>query len=347
MKRDGRKGAQGRGRNEVRKGGKQVGVRVLHFPSYYWLIYARDSWDNGKEKVVSLRQHPVMNSSVQFCQYFVQIWPDLIRPREMQHLDQSGIDLLVWSDDQPFPCVVQCKGFYQHDELGDAQLHQITKSIEAFRQSPFRCREYVLVHNRQGENRAIHQEITKQLQGLEQIGKAERAYVWDRQVLLRNAKQGLLRLLIDALSNQSQSLLETQRQFFVFGDVYLEEVPMLSYRWKAKRNFKPELSIEGSVRRTRMSRVIDKAKKARWLLLNGSFGSGKTTAALRAAVKKDAHVIYVRSRDLPNDYGSMGTSYLAQNIVRSLDTFAEFDEQTRGAREAFRANLESSFEESG
>jgi hypothetical protein len=43
-------------------------------------------------------------------------WPDAIAPPALNWLDQAGIDLMVWSDAQPFPLLVQCKGFKVPEE---------------------------------------------------------------------------------------------------------------------------------------------------------------------------------------------------------------------------------------
>jgi hypothetical protein len=42
---------------------------------------------------------------------------EIIQAPELAGLDRAGIDLLAWTDIQPFPWVVQCKGFKEFEEL--------------------------------------------------------------------------------------------------------------------------------------------------------------------------------------------------------------------------------------
>lgn len=65
-------------------------------------------------------------------------WPSLVQTQARAAWDAKGVDLLVWTDHGPFPCIVQCKGF-QVQELGNDQLRQVENSIEAFRRSDASC----------------------------------------------------------------------------------------------------------------------------------------------------------------------------------------------------------------
>lgn len=50
-------------------------------------------------------------------------WPDAIPPPALNWLDQAGIDIMIWSDAQPFPLLVQCKGFkVAEEEMGKSQI---------------------------------------------------------------------------------------------------------------------------------------------------------------------------------------------------------------------------------
>jgi len=74
--------------------------------------------------------------------------------------------------------------------------------------------------------------------------------------------------------------------------------------------------------------LVSDFRKRRWTLFSGVFGIGKTTMALHSSEKITNGIIYIRSEDLQNPFGSVGTNYLMQKIVQSLDLFGEYDDET-------------------
>lgn len=254
-------------------------------------------------------------------------WPDLIQPRELRELDRAGIDLVAWSDTGHFSIVVQCKGLYAQESLVSAQMPQIRSSVASFRASGFTCHTYLLVHNRTGEDQAATQEIEILLKDLVSDGLAIEADVWDRQVFLSKCKERLKREIAVRVAGKAKALIDQAKRFFVFGDIFVDPVPVSTERWwfKADRTITREL--EDTVARSPMQ-VFDRAVRTKWTLLIGHFGQGKSTFALHAAATVSARLVYVHSSDLPGKFGSFGTNHLMQEILRSNPLFDEFDDAT-------------------
>jgi len=283
-------------------------------------------WETKKGELASASSHDFERRSLPLLRV---TWPSLIRPRETLHLDRQGIDLLVWSDDLNFPCVVQCKGLYKEEQLVESQLSQIHRSIEAFIRSPYTCDHYVLLHNRTGEEKETHSKIRAKLDELIKIGKAKAVTLWDRQTFIRDTKARLGDLLAAEVVAEAVRLLDQQRRFFVFGDVFVSNVPVTSRKWILRSGYSTSLESEGPPEEIDVSKLIISPSRSRWTLLIGPFGVGKTTTALRAASCSSNRVIYVRCQDFPDEQGSFGTNYLMQEIVRSLNPFADWEDETR------------------
>ena len=256
-------------------------------------------------------------------------WPNLVRPTELKKLDAAGIDLLVWSDDLFFPCVVQCKGLYQEDIVVASQLPQMMKSIDSFMNSPYKCDEYIMVHNRTREEQDVHDKIELKLEILREQGKAKTTKLWDRQTLIRQTKLRLKELISNNLSSKSMWRLERHNKFFLYGGVFVDAVPISTRKWLFNRGGEIKLEDESPIVETNIVELISSPKKTRWTLLLGHFGTGKTTAALRAASATRNKVVYVQCSELPDQHGGVGTNYLMQNIARSLDLFVDWEDETK------------------
>lgn len=265
-------------------------------------------------------------------------WQDLVRPREIKGLDKHGIDLVVWDDSLAFPCVVQCKGLYQEEKLITAQLPQVLRSIAAFLRSPYRCRDYVLVHNRTGEDRDAHEAIEAALKSLIDAGKADNTFLWDRQKLIRESKEVLKRIIADRVSKRAADRLEQQRRFFLFGDVFVEKVPAKRTAWRftALQNAQ---ATERQPEPVDLAQIIKSVKKRKWTLLIGDFGIGKSTMALQSASSVGSNLLYARADELPNVERSIGTNYLMQNVLRSLELFPKLDDKSAEELERLSGTL--------
>jgi hypothetical protein len=249
---------------------------------------------------------------------------------EMQGLDRAGIDILVWSDDRKFAWAVQCKGFKENEDIGQAQVKQIIKSIEKFRQSSFSCKRYVLLHNRTGENRDAVQLVEEALARLRKEGKAEDTYLWDRQKFINEARTRLKNLIIERMNENTNRLLSKQEELFRFGDVYVEQVPISEKQVTIDRHEGIRISsADAGPARRRVAELALQPSAGRWTMLVGEFGTGKTSAALHAARQTARQMIYVPAESMTDREGSVGTNIVLARAVEAVHLFDDFDDETR------------------
>jgi hypothetical protein len=256
-------------------------------------------------------------------------WPTLIRPQGQRELDRAGIDLVTHVDKGPFPCVVQCKGFYAQEEIGDDQVRQISDSIDAFISSPFSCYHYLLVHNRTGKNRPEARKIDQALQRLLATGKARTADHWDRQKFIGKLKRQLLTVVAERTREFSEVLLRQLNNAFAYGAVVVPSVPVAEQTLSFRRNAPVEMSEKSDSLRRQISSFLPEPHEHRWTLVVGPFGSGKSTAALQAAVNDGRAVLYVRCQDIAPPYSTSGTNLLLRKIVEALNLFDDFTDEDR------------------
>ncbi|MFQ5740898.1 MAG: hypothetical protein ACE5JX_17995 [Acidobacteriota bacterium] len=169
-------------------------------------------------------------------------------------IDRSGVDILAWSDDHPFPLVIQCKGFKVQDhELGRTQIENCRKSIAAFRESGLTARVYVLIHNRTGQNPEFRERVGFELADLVRSGVAEEAQLWDRHTLLRNIAEAIQKRVRSQLALTEENLQEYSGESLLCGPV--REVPfrtanLFTSQYKLERATEgvapdPRLQVEG------------------------------------------------------------------------------------------------------
>lgn len=256
---------------------------------------------------------------------------EVVHSPAMGHLDRAGIDFVVWSDEGPLPWVVQCKGFKDQESLGPSQLAQILKSIEKFRNSEWSCEEYVFLHNRTGQNRDAERTIQESLARLREEGRAVVTRLWDRQTFIRDARKRLRDIFVKRMRENADRLLREQESMFGFGSIYVASVPVTERIIIIKRDEQMRMECVGdtNVRRRIAEFVLSSRGKARWTLLMGHFGTGKTTAGLHAAMSAGNDVIYVRGDDLIDGTGSYGTNVMLGRITDALGLFDDYDDETR------------------
>jgi hypothetical protein len=256
---------------------------------------------------------------------------ELILVPELQDLDRAGIDLLVWSDDRRFPWVVQCKGFKAKEEIGKSQVKQVLGSIEKFRHSEFSCANYVLLHNRTGENREAVQEIEKNLSALREEGKATSTLLWDRQRFISKAKERLRDVIVTRMREDAEITLHQQERLFKFGSVYLPVVPISEKRLVISHGASMHMEERGrKSSRQSIADLIISPGDARWTMLTGHFGTGKTTTALHAAKSKGHNVIYVRGEEMADQRtGGISTNLMLSGVAEALHLFDDYDDETR------------------
>jgi hypothetical protein len=256
-------------------------------------------------------------------------WPSIIRTQGQAELDRAGIDLVVHVDNGPFPCVVQCKGFYSQEDIGRSQVKQIASSIESFISSRFVCDNYLILHNRTGQNQEAVVEINLVLEKLLSSGKARVAEQWDRQEFLKRLKKRMLAVVAERTREFSEVLVRQLNSAFTYGAVVVPLVPVAEQTLSLRRNATVEMSEKSEVRRRPISSILANSSERRWMLLVGPFGSGKSTAALHAAISEGRTVLYVRCQDISPPYSTSGTNLLLRKIVESLNLFDDFNDEDR------------------
>jgi len=256
-------------------------------------------------------------------------WPDLFRPPERDELDRAGIDLAAGLAGRHLACVIQCKGFYAAEQLTAANYRQIKKSIDKFIASPFTCDEYVLFHNRDSRNQSLGAKISQDLARIIDSGKCRKAKVWDRQTFVRDFSKLLRKHLAVRLAESSERTLARMSRMFDFGDLYVPTVPVSEKRLTLVRGKPPTIAPVAAAELREPAKLVSSAAATRWTLLMGLFGTGKSTAALRAAHHTRRLVIYVRCADMSPREGGVGTNSIMETILRSLALFEDFDEEAR------------------
>ena len=257
------------------------------------------------------------------------IWPELFRPPEGDQLDLAGVDLAAGLEGTHLKCAVQCKGFYAAEQLTRSNYRQIKDLVETFLASPFTCDDYVLFHNRDSRDKALTAAIESDLERLVRAGKAERARVWDRQTFIRDYSKEVRRHLTERLARHSDQILQRMSRIFDFGDIYVPAVPVSEQRLTLVRGERPKIEAITPMALREPARLISDPSTTRWTLLMGLFGTGKSSAALRAAQHTNRLIIYTRCADMIARDGGVGTNSLMESVIRSLALFEDFDEEAR------------------
>ncbi len=249
-------------------------------------------------------------------------WPSLVQTPNRKTWDEKGIDLLVWEDQGPFPCCVQCKGFHVQN-LSHDQVRQAEESIDKFLASDVTCDTYLLVHNRDGRHGKFNTRIRQRLDQVVSMGKAREAHLLDRQTLLNRAFNCMKTTLDAKLHKYSEELLRYFQSLFRYGNYYVPTVPVAERRLVFKRGEPCSVKKIHEVESLEVGKLLLSASETRWTLLAGMFGSGKSTAVLHAATSSDQAVIFVRCATLPVSPLMTSTNMLLEEIVKSLDFFKE------------------------
>src|ERR1035437_2404866 len=264
------------------------------------------------------------------CLPFLRLfWPSIAQAPPRQHWDQKGIDLLEWSEDDRFPCAVQCKGFVVQ-QIGADQLRQVLDSIAAFRNSGVKVHTYLIIHNRDGRNEQFRKRVENELEQIILSGQAIRAELWDRQKFLINSSTELEQCISKALQVHAKGLLSYYEGLFLHGSTYLSHVPVREFRLTFKR-LEPCTITPHTERRLRTaSDLVLSEADTRWTLLTGTFGSGKTTTVLHAAASTSKAPVLIECRTLPSGGHQLnGTSVVLEEGLKSLRILDSFDETDR------------------
>lgn len=247
------------------------------------------------------------------------LWPSIRQAPRMKKWDQQGIDLFVWTDEGPFPCAVQCKGF-EVQTLDRSQIEQVRSSIKTFRNSDYTAEVYILLHNRSGENRSFAEEVEKELKLLVDEGKARQAFLWDRERFLNHFFSAVEEALASSLRRHSEQVLKAVQKLFAFGSVHLDQVPVTHSRVIFNKFDDCQIQLVGRYENYRTTEILPDSRDSNWTILTGHFGMGKTMSVLASALSSEQPVIYVSCVSLPSSIFKAGnTSGLTQEIIRRLD----------------------------
>jgi len=218
------------------------------------------------------------------------IWPEAIAPPSRRSFDQSGVDHLVWSDVQPFPLVIQCKGFRSNEhEIGSSQIKQCLDSVQSFKKSGLKARIYVLIHNRDGRNKNFRSAIQNELEKLVFSGQVDQALLWDRQTFLKQAFDKTLERAISLLGQlRSDALYYTEIKIcepLEIVPLSLSELVINQYRLERQFSCNQKLGDP--------SKEILEFDESTLVLLIAEAGYGKTTTALRSFASGKRKIFYV------------------------------------------------------
>jgi hypothetical protein len=248
------------------------------------------------------------------------IWPTMMRPTPLSKWDRQGVDLLALGQDDTFSCVIQCKTS-QNKELDSEAIRRTRASIASFRNSGHQSETFLVLINGDGRSIAFNEAITADLADLISTGRVKKAELWNRQTLLNRTFLRMKEILGEALRRLSSERQEYFRTFFKFGAVYIDRVPVLEESINLRAYAPCERVTVQPVTRRSLPDLLKDSSTARWTLVTGIFGAGKTTAALQASVTKDRTAIFVSARDIGDGATRHGTNSLAQEIVSSLAIF--------------------------
>jgi hypothetical protein len=254
------------------------------------------------------------------------IWPSLQQARPRKEWDQKGIDLFTWSDEGSFECVVQCKGYIVR-ELRRKQLYEARKSINSFKDSGEKAKNYIFLHNRDRRWRDFHSEIEEELSALVTSGIVETAELWSRREMLFKVFDAMRRKLDTLLRQSASDILERFHSTFRLSLPYVPVVPVTENELVFRRlePCKKETVKPCSLRNVR--NFLKSPTVARWTLFVGVFGAGKTTAALNAAITSNLNPIFIQVASLSSKELRSGTYLLLENIVKSLELFKDIEDR--------------------
>jgi len=254
--------------------------------------------------------------------YLRVIWPNIILPPSLKGFDKKGIDLLVWSDAQPYSLVIQCKGFeVDENEMGISQIQQCTKSIKKFKDSKIKALKYILVHNRTKNAVEFTTKVQEELDKLveeDQIGEAE---LWDRHKLLNNAFNHLYDLALIAITSKKNIITIEENQ----SDIKpIKEVP---HNISTLVTSPYRLEKEGIIQQYTKDPLLDilEFKEKNLIIIIAEAGYGKTTMALRAFCESNYKVIYVQASRIPST--AAGAKLMFIECFNLDEIYDKYDEE--------------------
>ncbi len=218
------------------------------------------------------------------------VFPGLVGAPPRRDLDAAGIDHLELSDTQPFPVVIQCKGFAVRD-LEASQIRQSLDSIQSFRKSGLKAHTYLLVHNRMGGSSGFRKAVDAALRELVDADIVAVAELWDVDMLVKKALTALYDRLIVLARENNLSVIKEYAEAEPELCEPLHEVPLRVNALTVDQHRLTKM-IEGR------DQVADPVRacldtEARFSILVGYAGFGKTTTTLRMTQEAGLKTFFV------------------------------------------------------
>ena len=256
------------------------------------------------------------------CLPFLRLfWPATLQAIALKKWDNQGVDLLCLAEDGHIEIAVQCKTS-QKSDLGRDEIRDAKTSFEKFRKAGHTCDTYLFLINRDGRNLDYSKAIERELQSLIADGRAKRAEFWPLPKLLNHAFARMKRILVEALRQRAVQRQLEFHQLFRFGQVYLPLVPVKEERLVLKAGSPWTRNTVLPLSARPLTALLHDSTRARWTLLTGVFGAGKTTAALEASSRGVYTSIFVAASELGRRAQRQGFATIGQEIADTLRIFS-------------------------
>lgn len=252
--------------------------------------------------------------------YLEYLFPGIWGAKRMGEIDAAGIDLRSHTPDgAAIDVVVQCKGF-EVPVPGADQVNQIVKSVKSLRDSQYRPRRYILLHNRDLRNRVFREGALDVMAALQKDGIAASAELWNHLDLCNRVAEKLGSEIESTLADYSRALADDYEGAHFLAAETLEPIPLK----RGGITFTPALGgnglklSQGPPERSNLGDVLAPANDVRWTLISGPFGIGKTKVALVAALRESRRILFVRAADVIFPEGLSGKTAFMKAILRAI-----------------------------
>ncbi|WP_174907102.1 NACHT domain-containing protein [Burkholderia diffusa] len=257
--------------------------------------------------------------------------PELVLPSALKELDRKGVDIAFVTPGSIFPLVVQCKGFeVSVEELGSSQVGQVAGSVDSFINSGLKCKDYVLLFNRGGNNRSFATAAKQELDRLVANGCVKNAELWSLDDLVKRLNHDLTHKVMTALAHWSDRMERQRPRLFSFDDVVIHDVPAFKRLWT--------LQLGASVGVLQESQPLDATqvrdelvlrREGRYSLVIGSYGMGKTTMMRNFRLPSGFTRILVPASALAHiDNGGGSEHSLLEQLLRHTGCLVDLSDQT-------------------
>jgi len=265
---------------------------------------------------------------VEILPYLRILWPTMVQMRPKGKRDSCGIDLLFMQEDE-ISVVVQCKGF-QVERLEAKQIRQSTDSIASFLESGLKTRQYIFIHNRDGRHRQYEDAVERSLKGLMEAGRVDSVSLWNLDTLPEVLAECIEKRIATALVRHTAYQKSRHERLFDFRRPTIEHLPAKE-SWVYFRRSQPCEIVDGYEHVTYPIATIPKdTNAARWTIITGVFGVGKTTVGLELATKYyEAKAVFVPCHVLSHD--TLTRHPLLESILVSIGFLFDTEDEESGS----------------